>query len=167
MEPKLHRLAEVQELTRLSKSTLYRQIRAGTFPKPVRIGERAVAWRADDVDEWLKTRKEADWVDPDDTSPKMNTGRALPPPGSRLVRGGDPPLGGSSASRASPFRTHHGEREDRMEKNQKAEAAIPPSEIGGDAPHPGTLCNALQQPPACPGNDAEPRAAVQTPSTLR
>ena len=32
---------------------------AGTFPKPVQLGERAVGWRLSEIDDWLDTRKRA------------------------------------------------------------------------------------------------------------
>jgi prophage regulatory protein len=44
---------EVLAKTRLSAATLWRQVTAGKFPQPVKIGERRVAWRADDVDRWM------------------------------------------------------------------------------------------------------------------
>lgn len=39
---------------RVPKSTpsIYRWIKAGTFPKPVQIGPNSVAWRNSDLDEW-------------------------------------------------------------------------------------------------------------------
>ncbi|WP_157199282.1 phage/plasmid primase, P4 family [Methylomonas koyamae] len=42
---KLLRLPEVLETTALPKSTLYARIKAGTFPKPVKLSARSVAWR--------------------------------------------------------------------------------------------------------------------------
>ena len=38
----------------LSKSSIYRMMATGTFPKPVRIGARAVRWVATDIEKWLK-----------------------------------------------------------------------------------------------------------------
>jgi prophage regulatory protein len=31
-------------------------VKAGTFPAPVRIGARAVAWRVSEVEQWLEAR---------------------------------------------------------------------------------------------------------------
>jgi len=42
----------VETKTGLSRSTIYARIAAGTFPKPVRIGPRAVAWLESDVEAW-------------------------------------------------------------------------------------------------------------------
>jgi predicted DNA-binding transcriptional regulator AlpA len=36
-----------------SSATLWRKVRAGTFPRPVQIGRRITAWRAEDVRQWL------------------------------------------------------------------------------------------------------------------
>ena len=47
---------EVEQLTRLSRSTIYRQIEAGQFPRPIRVGTRAVAWWESDVEKWRKSR---------------------------------------------------------------------------------------------------------------
>jgi prophage regulatory protein len=53
---KLLRLPEVKDLTCRSTSRIYADMAAGTFPKPVRIGVRAVAWRESELQEWLEKR---------------------------------------------------------------------------------------------------------------
>lgn len=45
----LLRLPTVLELTGLPKSSWYAGVKAGRYPAPVKIGQRAVAWRAGDV----------------------------------------------------------------------------------------------------------------------
>lgn len=40
----------------MSHSAIYDQVKAGTFPAPVRLGKKAVAWRRADVDAWLASR---------------------------------------------------------------------------------------------------------------
>jgi prophage regulatory protein len=42
--------------TGLGRSTLYASMRAGTFPRPVALGPRAVAWVADEVEAWVTAR---------------------------------------------------------------------------------------------------------------
>lgn len=37
----------------VSASTLWRRVKAGAFPKPIKLGERATAWRVGQVREWL------------------------------------------------------------------------------------------------------------------
>jgi prophage regulatory protein len=50
------RLNEVKQRTGLSKSSIYNQISDGTFPQPVPIGARAVAWVEDELQEWINNR---------------------------------------------------------------------------------------------------------------
>jgi prophage regulatory protein len=51
------RLPEVLARVSLSRPTLYRLIRARTFPRPVQLGPSAVGWRASDVDQWIANRR--------------------------------------------------------------------------------------------------------------
>lgn len=50
---RLIRLPEVQHRVGLGRSTIYRWMAEGKFPKPVQLGTRAVAWRETDIDRWL------------------------------------------------------------------------------------------------------------------
>lgn len=54
--PRLLRRADVLAMTGLAKSTLYAAMQAGDFPRPVRLGKQAVAWRDNDVAEWIASR---------------------------------------------------------------------------------------------------------------
>lgn len=56
MPQRLLRLNEVKQRTGLSKSSIYNQITDGTFPEPVQIGARAVAWVEDEIEEWINNR---------------------------------------------------------------------------------------------------------------
>jgi len=56
MPHRLLRLNEVKQRTGLSKSSIYNQINDGTFPQPVLIGARAVAWVEGEIQEWINTR---------------------------------------------------------------------------------------------------------------
>lgn len=48
------RRRQVEHRVGLTRSPLYARIKAGTFPKPVQLGEsRAVGWIEAEVDEWL------------------------------------------------------------------------------------------------------------------
>ena len=60
-DTKILRRPEVERQTQLSKASIYRQMHAGIFPKPVRLGERAVGWRADEIDKWLASRERANF----------------------------------------------------------------------------------------------------------
>src|SRR6185295_6194415 len=42
----------VERETSLDITTIYRKMKAGTFPQPVRVGKRRVAWRESDVAAW-------------------------------------------------------------------------------------------------------------------
>ena len=50
------RLPTVLAATGLGRSTIYRLIAGGSFPAPVRLGPRAVAWRWSDLDQWTRSR---------------------------------------------------------------------------------------------------------------
>lgn len=52
----LERLSQVTARTGLCRSSLYRAIAAGDFPKPIKLGERASAWSAAEVDAWIAAR---------------------------------------------------------------------------------------------------------------
>jgi prophage regulatory protein len=47
------RLRTVLERTGLSRSTLYRKIGEGTFPRQIRIAVRCAGWRESAVEAWL------------------------------------------------------------------------------------------------------------------
>lgn len=47
------RRKEVEREVGLSRSTIYQRIKDGTFPAPIRLGERAVGWRVGDIDRFL------------------------------------------------------------------------------------------------------------------
>lgn len=49
----LYRRPTVRELTGLSDSTLDRMVRAKTFPAPIKLGPRSVAWRSADIAAWM------------------------------------------------------------------------------------------------------------------
>lgn len=50
------KLPEVMALTGLSRSTIYLYMEKKCFPKSIKIGLRAVAWRKDDVELWIKQK---------------------------------------------------------------------------------------------------------------
>ena len=52
-DDRLLRRQEVEALTALSRSSLYKMMRADSFPASLRVGPRAVRWRADEVRAWL------------------------------------------------------------------------------------------------------------------
>jgi len=52
----LERLPQVKARTGLGRSEIYRRIAAGNFPAPIKLGERASAWSAAEVDSWISER---------------------------------------------------------------------------------------------------------------
>ena len=50
------KLPEVLAMAKISKSTLYRFIQLGDFPRPIRLGSRARAWRKTEILEWIDSR---------------------------------------------------------------------------------------------------------------
>ena len=58
---KILELSEVMKATRLSRSTIYKRMREGTFPDQIKLGEsergeRKVVWLESDIEGWLKER---------------------------------------------------------------------------------------------------------------
>ena len=50
------RLPTVIQATGLGRSTIYRLVASGAFPRPVHLGPRAIAWRWSDLEQWSATR---------------------------------------------------------------------------------------------------------------
>jgi len=50
------RLPRVEERTGVGKSFIYAAIKAGTFPAPFKLGDRAVGWTASSIDAWIQAR---------------------------------------------------------------------------------------------------------------
>jgi len=58
------RLKEVIDSTGLARSTIYKYIGEGTFPKPVSLGDRCVGWVDNEVHDWILARiEERDMAD--------------------------------------------------------------------------------------------------------
>lgn len=63
------RLLEVMHITGLSRNTIYRRMREGSFPKQLRIGPNSVAWLQSDISAWMTSvmrgphpSSETDWT---------------------------------------------------------------------------------------------------------
>ncbi len=50
------RLPSVLQITGLSRSTIYAMMAEGIFPKPIKLGKRAVGWKDTDVAAWVDDR---------------------------------------------------------------------------------------------------------------
>lgn len=56
--PRLIRLPEVRHRVGLGRSTIYRWMAEGRFPKPVQLGGYVVAWPEDEIERWISDRVE-------------------------------------------------------------------------------------------------------------
>ena len=54
MDKELMTCRDVQNRVSLGRSTVYRLVAAGQFPRPVRIGGKAVRWLAREIDDWIE-----------------------------------------------------------------------------------------------------------------
>ncbi len=58
------RFPEIIERTGLSRTTIWRQVRAGEFPAPVALSGNAVGWHDAEINHWLNTRPRVHYVPP-------------------------------------------------------------------------------------------------------
>lgn len=58
MVPKLLRRHQLEANLGISRSTIYQMMASGEFPKPLKIGRRAVGWRVEDIEKWLEEMQE-------------------------------------------------------------------------------------------------------------
>ena len=56
MQAKIMRRREVEKTIGLSRSSIYSMMAVGEFPKPIRLGKRAVGWQQSDIETWLSER---------------------------------------------------------------------------------------------------------------
>ncbi len=65
---KMLRAPEVMAWTGLSRTTIWRRVRAGTFPAPTELGANSIGWPASVIAVWLENRPRrtygADAADP-------------------------------------------------------------------------------------------------------
>ena len=59
MIKKIYRLPDVMTITGLSRSSIYLRMSTNEFPKPIKIGRRAVGWTEDSIITWQSTIMEA------------------------------------------------------------------------------------------------------------
>ena len=56
MQDRMLRPTEVMARTGLSRTTIWRRVRAGKFPPPVVLGEQSIGWPESIIDEWCDSR---------------------------------------------------------------------------------------------------------------
>jgi prophage regulatory protein len=54
--PRIIKRPDVEKLTGLSRSSIYRLAANGEFPHPVKIGLRAVGWLDSEIANWIEQR---------------------------------------------------------------------------------------------------------------
>lgn len=54
---RLIREPECKEITALSRQYRWELEKAGKFPKRIKLGTKAIAWRYNDIQEWIKNGK--------------------------------------------------------------------------------------------------------------
>jgi len=55
---KIIKLPDVMKRCALSRSSIYAYIQNNRFPKPIRLGERAVGWMEAEIAAWIEQRAE-------------------------------------------------------------------------------------------------------------
>ena len=58
MAERHYRRPAVEEITGLSRSTIYDLMSRGDFPRPVKLTPRIVAWPESRIEDWLAQRAE-------------------------------------------------------------------------------------------------------------
>ncbi|MBV2130478.1 AlpA family transcriptional regulator [Arsukibacterium indicum] len=53
---KLIKFKDVMLQTTLGRTTIYKYITEGTFPRPIKLGGRVVAWVESEVQEWIQQK---------------------------------------------------------------------------------------------------------------
>ncbi|MDA8740769.1 AlpA family transcriptional regulator [Rhodobacteraceae bacterium] len=53
---RLLRLRDVISTVGMKRSWILQKVNEGKFPKPIKLGDRANAWRESDIIEWIESR---------------------------------------------------------------------------------------------------------------
>lgn len=54
---RLVRAAEVYNRTALSRASVWRRVRDGSFPQPVTLGYNRIAWVESDIEAWINSQR--------------------------------------------------------------------------------------------------------------
>ena len=55
--PHLLNIKHVEIFSRKSRSTIYRDVKSGDFPRPIKLSRNRVAWLKDELEDWLASRE--------------------------------------------------------------------------------------------------------------
>lgn len=58
-EDRIIKAAEVERITGRCRVSIWRDEKAGTFPRRLKTGQKSVGWRLSEVMQWLNTRQTA------------------------------------------------------------------------------------------------------------
>ena len=50
---------DIEARCRITRTTIYRLMRAKQFPEPIRLGPRAVRWHESEIEAWIESRPRA------------------------------------------------------------------------------------------------------------
>ena len=50
---------QVEKIVGIKRSTIYKLMRSGMFPEPIRIGPGSVRWRKSELEEWINAQPRA------------------------------------------------------------------------------------------------------------
>jgi prophage regulatory protein len=53
------RMTDVCSELGVSRASVYRLLQSGSFPKPLKLGKRAIGWERDHIQQWVKSRSAA------------------------------------------------------------------------------------------------------------
>ena len=56
MHDRLLRRRDVERITGMSRSSIYRLMQLGDFPRPVKVASTAVRWKETDIAAWIEYR---------------------------------------------------------------------------------------------------------------
>jgi len=56
MNCQIFRIKTVCDITGLPKSTVYAKMLNGEFPRPIKLGRRAVGWKSEELQAWIATQ---------------------------------------------------------------------------------------------------------------
>lgn len=52
------KINEVVQKCNLSRATIYKKVKEGTFPKQIKLSERSSGWLESEVNQWIESRVE-------------------------------------------------------------------------------------------------------------
>lgn len=57
--PAIQRLPLVRYRTGQSRTSIYKAVKEGTFPSPIKLGARSIGWLESDITKWIESRAAA------------------------------------------------------------------------------------------------------------